>query len=98
MVVGFLFYWGFDVTLGIGLEFETTFTVPGKGKCLQPISRLYGWTYNSLRVSLLIDKHSVMVVTAGFNSGESQLDYYGKPSFKSRFIKFVLRSSGGIKF
>ena len=63
-------------------------------RCLQGISRLYGWVYNSLRVSVLIDEHRVMVVTTRFDSAGSQLDSYRDSNYKRNFIKFVFRSSG----
>ena len=50
----------------------------------------------NLRFSPLVVKHSVVIMTAGFQSGRSQIQFYGEPIFDYRFMKFVLRIGGGI--
>ena len=62
------------------------------------IPRLYGWVYNTLRLSPLVFEHSVVATTAGSQSRRSQIESYGQPIFDPRFMKFDCRISGGIKF
>ena len=94
----FLFYWGVILLWVIGLKFENTWTVSWKGNISRVISRLYGWVYKTLKLSPLAVEHSVVVTTAGSQSRRSQIESYGYPILDSRFIKFVFRISGGIKF
>ena len=56
------------------LEFETTYTVWRKWNV---IPRLYEWVYKTLKLSPLVVKHSVVVMTAGFQSRRSQIEFSG---------------------
>ena len=50
----------------MGVEFENTCTVSGKCTVSRVIPRFYGWVYKTLRISPLVVKHGVVVMTAGF--------------------------------
>ena len=56
----------------IGVEFNDTCTVSGKGNVFRVIPRLHGWVYKTLRLSLLVVEHSVVVATARLNPMGSQ--------------------------
>ena len=97
MMVGFCFiggwcyseWWVWDLI---------TLAVSGKWNVSRVIPRLYGWVYKTLRLSLLVVKHSVVVMTAGSQSRQSQIESYVLPIFDSSFKRFVFRISGSIKF
>ena len=98
MVACFCFNWRFMLLWVMGVGFDNTCTVSGKWNVSRLIPRLYGWVCKTLRLSPLVVEHSVVVMTAGFQLRRSQIESYGQPIFYSRFMKFVLRISGGIKF
>ena len=54
--------------------------------------------YLSLSGFPLADEHVQLVITADSQSRRSQIASYGLPIFNFRFIKFVFRISGSIKF
>ena len=83
-----------DATVG----FENTCTVSGKWNVSRVIPRLYGWVYRTWRLFPLVDEHSVAVVIVGFQSRLSQIVSYGWSILDFRFIKFVFRISGRIRF
>ena len=62
------------------------------------VLRLYGCVYKILILANVKVAYRVVVVSAGFHSKVSQFVFRGRPLFDSRFTKFVLRSSGSIKF
>ena len=62
-----------DVTLG--MKFETTCTVSGKGNVSRVISTFYGWVHETLRLSPLAVEHSVVVMTGGSQSIQSQIEF-----------------------
>ena len=41
------------------------------------IPRLYGWAYKTLRLYPLVVEHSVVVMTTGSESRQSQIESYG---------------------
>ena len=49
-----------------------------------------------IRLSSLAVVHSVVIMTIGSQSRQSQIESYGQPIFDPGFIKFVFRISGGI--
>ena len=82
----------------MGVGFENTCTVSGKWNVSRVIPRLYGWVYRTWRLFPLVDEHSVAVVIVGFQSRLSQIVSYGWSILDFRFIKFVFRISGRIRF
>ena len=56
----FLFYWGFDTTLGVG--FENTCTVSGKGNVYRVIPRLYKWVYGHYFSKKIFPKNPTFVI------------------------------------
>ena len=61
----------------MGVEFEKTCTVAGKWNVSRVIPILYGWVYKTSRLSPLVVEHSVVVMTAGSQSRQSQTESYG---------------------
>ena len=47
---------------------------------------------------MLYVEHGVVVMTVGSQSEEFQFETYEEPIFESRFMQFVFRISGVIKF
>ena len=82
----------------MGVGFYNTCTVLGKWNVSRVIPRLYGWVCKTLRLSLLVVDHSVVVMNAVFQSRRSQIESYGEPIFDSSVMTFVFKTSGGIKF
>ena len=62
------------------------------------IARLYKWVCKALRLSPLVVKHSIVVMTVGSQLRQSQIEPYGWPISHSRFMKFEFRISGGTRF
>ena len=62
------------------------------------VLRLYGYVYKIWRLTNIKVEFSVVVVGVDFRSWITQFVSGGRPLFDSRFTKFVLRSSGSIKF
>ena len=60
----------------MGVGFDNTCTVSGKWNISRVIPRLYGWVYKTLRLSLLAVRHSVVVMTSGFQWRRSQIESY----------------------
>ena len=56
------------------LEFENTCTVSWKRNVSRVVPRLYGWVYKTLRVSPLAVEHSIVVMTMGSQSRQSQIE------------------------
>ena len=81
-----------------GVGFEGTCTVSGKWNVSRVIPRLYVWVCKTLRLSPLVVKHSAVVMTAGCQLRQSQIESYEWPIFDSRLIKLVFKISRGIKF
>ena len=95
LMVGFCFFggwcyserWGWDlITLA---QFQESEMSPGL------FQDFIGWAHKTLRLFPLVVEHSVVVMTAGFQSRRSQSETYGQPIFGSRFIKLVFRIRGG---
>ena len=62
------------------------------------VLRLHGCVYKILRLTHVKAKFSVVVVSADYNSWLTQFFSRRRPLFDFRFMKFMLRSSGSIKF
>ena len=58
----------------MGVELDNTCTVSRMWNVSRVISEIYRWVNNTLRLSLLVVEHSVMVMTAGSQSRRSQID------------------------
>ena len=78
--------------------FENTSAISGKQNVSRVVPRLYGWVYKIIRLGNKTAEGSVVVVAAGYQSGESQVGSRGWSVFNSRFAKFVLGSIGSITF
>ena len=61
----------------MGVRFDNTCIVSGKWNVSWAIPRLYGQVYKTLRLSLLVVEHNVVVMTAGSQSRQSQIESYG---------------------
>ena len=59
--------------LVMSVGYENTWAVSGKRNVSWVIPRLYGWVYKTLRISPLMAVHSVVVMTADFQSRLSQI-------------------------
>ena len=62
------------------------------------VLRLYRYVFKILRLINVKVAYSLVVVSAGFHSRVFQFVSRGRPVFDSHIRKFVLRSSGSIKF
>ena len=82
----------------VGVEFENTCAVSGEMNLSRVALRLYGYVYKIWRLTNIKVEFSVVVVGVDFRSWITQFVSGGRPLFDSRFTKFVLRSSGSIKF
>ena len=60
----------------MGVGFENTCMVSGKWNVYRVISRFFGLVYKTLRIFSLVVEHNVVVVTAGSQSGQSQIESY----------------------
>ena len=85
MVFGVWFHWDLMLLWVMGAGFDNTCTGSGKWSGSRVIPRLYGWVYKTLRLSLPVIEHSVMVVSGRLNPMDP---------FDSPFMKFVFRISG----
>ena len=56
------------------LEFENTCTVSWKRNVSRVVPRLYGWVYKTLRLPPLAVEHSIVVMTMGSQSRQSQIE------------------------
>ena len=56
----------------MGVRFDNTCAVSGEWNVSRVIPRLYGWVYNTLRLSPLVVEHSVEVMSAGLKPVGSQ--------------------------
>ena len=62
------FYWGLMLLWVMGVGFENTYTISGKGNVSRVIPGLFGWFYQTLRLSPLVVEHTVVVMTVDSQS------------------------------
>ena len=72
MVVVFCFIGGWCYSEWWVVGFENTCTVSGKWNVSRVIPRLYEWVHKTLRLSLLVGEHGVVVMSVRLNPMDSQ--------------------------
>ena len=82
----------------MNVGFENTCTISRKWNVSRVIRSIYRWIYKILRLSPLAVEHRVVVMTAGSQSRQAQMEFYWLPIFNFLFIDYVLIISGDIKF